>query len=76
MRGSVPQNCANGKMVEGGNGKMGATAVVLYTDGSINCMRQANEALQQFHPEKYFMSTLLNCLFTGDPLDLTSKSEN
>ena len=76
MRGPVPQNCANGKMVKGGNGKMGATAVVLYTDGNINCMRQVNEARGNSIREKYFMSTLLNCLFHRDPLDLTSKSEN
>ena len=55
---------------------MGATAVVLYTDGNINCMRQVNEARSNSIREKYFMSTLLNCFFHRDPLDLTSKSEN
>ena len=38
VRGPIPQKCANGKR------EMGATVVVLYTDGNINCMRQANEA--------------------------------
>ena len=56
---------------------MGATAVVLYTNGNINCMRQANEASGNFIAEKYFMSPHPPKLpFCRDPLDLTSKSEN
>ena len=61
--GAIPQNCANGKKDCWRNGLEPSAAVVIYTDGNVNCIRQANVAEANSNA-KNINVPLLNYLFT------------
>lgn len=64
------------QMVKGEMAKWAPPQLYYTPMAALTAWGRRTRHFSNFIQKKYFMSTLLNCLFTGDPLDLTSKSEN